>query len=381
MGNQACCAKQEQKGSDVEEPMITKVPAFELLDMVQEEPESLAVSANIIEEQTTAEGVGDHVCKVTGKEQAEIFTKMDMLKKLLDASGEELGRTFSLEPGALDSTQKKTVGGIACAVSDPAAEDCPLVYVSSGFEDLTGYTQDFTTGRNCRFLQPISKIINDAMNLDDRREMRAFCFDPQPNGKTIVNLLVNENAVTGERFWNLLRMQYIGLEDGHQYIFGVQTTIDAYMPKGLVKRLKISENNKKLVQTMEEFRGQLTRIRAELKKMMHAPIFEVKGYFTAMLNHIPMVVKLASNPEFAGSPPGSRSQSKATNGGGEEEALIEGQTVELLEDVKYASGALTKGQTGTVKSIDAFGNATIDFESSTRGILKRDLKKLKQVNK
>jgi hypothetical protein len=285
-----------------------------------------------------------------------------------------LGRTFSLSPDALDSTQKQSVGGIACAVSDPAAEDCPLVFVSAGFQDLTGYTTEFTTGRNCRFLQPISKIINDAFNLDDRKEMRSFCIDPQPNGKTIVNLLVNENAVTGERFWNLLRMQYIGVE-GRQYIFGVQTTIDAYMPKALLKRLKSQENNKKIVEVMEEFRSHLTRVRAELLKLVHAPIFEVKGYFTAMLNHVPMVMKLGAGMTKQI----SKTSSAAGAAAAPEEALAVGSKVGLLADVKYASGALTKGETGEVKSIDGFGNVAVAFPSGTRGILKRDLNKLKKL--
>jgi hypothetical protein len=377
MGNSQCCKNKE----DPDAPWVAaatpaQVPALQIAEadvpIVAEEPAVFEPEAE------TADGVGDHMCAVTGADASDEFIKKDMLKKLLEASGEDLGRTFSLSPDALDSTQKQSVGGICCAVSDPAAEDCPLVFVSAGFQDLTGYTTDFTTGRNCRFLQPISKIVNDAFNIDDRTEMRSFCVDPQPNGKTIVNLLVNENAITGERFWNLLRMQYIGVED-RQYIFGVQTTIDAYMPKSLVKRLKNQENNKKVVDATEDFRFHLTRIRAELKNMAHAPIFEVKGFFTAMLNHVPMVMKLNA----AGM---SKQMSKQVSSAVSEssvhatEALVEGNKVELLADVKYASGALHTGEQGEVKSIDAFGNVAIAFPGGTRGVLKRDLKKLKRID-
>jgi hypothetical protein len=375
MGNNQCC-KQKKEIPDtswIPEATPATVPAFEVA--MPEVPMAVPESAVFEPEAATADGVGDHICAVTGVKEADEFNQQDVLSKLLAASGEELGRTFSLAPDALASTQKKSVGGIACAVSDPAAEDCPLVYVSAGFQDLTGYTTEFTTGRNCRFLQPISKTINDAFNLDDRKEMRSFCIDPQPNGKVIVNLLVNENAVTGERFWNLLRMQYIGIE-ARQYIFGVQTTIDAYMPKAMVKRLKVQENNNKLVEAMEEFRSQLTRIRAELRKMTHAPIFEVKGYFTAMLNHIPMVMKLSPgmNKQI------SKQVSSAQEAPAEEEAFVEGVKVELVADVKYASGALSKGEQGVLKSVDSFGNVAVAFASGTRGILKRDLKKLKKIS-
>lgn len=39
------------------------------------------------------------------------------------------------------------------AISDPSMPDNPIVYVSQGFLDLTGYTLDQVLGRNCRFLQ------------------------------------------------------------------------------------------------------------------------------------------------------------------------------------------------------------------------------------
>ncbi|KAL7537437.1 hypothetical protein ACHAWF_005764 [Thalassiosira exigua] len=39
------------------------------------------------------------------------------------------------------------------AISDPSLPDNPIVYVSGGFLDLTGYTLDQVLGRNCRFLQ------------------------------------------------------------------------------------------------------------------------------------------------------------------------------------------------------------------------------------
>mmetsp|Transcript_17353 Transcript_17353/g.50458 ORF Transcript_17353/g.50458 Transcript_17353/m.50458 type:complete len:434 (+) Transcript_17353:709-2010(+) len=39
------------------------------------------------------------------------------------------------------------------AISDPSLPDNPIVYVSGGFLELTGYTLDQVLGRNCRFLQ------------------------------------------------------------------------------------------------------------------------------------------------------------------------------------------------------------------------------------
>lgn len=39
------------------------------------------------------------------------------------------------------------------AISDPTLPDNPIVYVSQGFLDLTGYKMNEVLGRNCRFLQ------------------------------------------------------------------------------------------------------------------------------------------------------------------------------------------------------------------------------------
>jgi PAS domain-containing protein len=39
------------------------------------------------------------------------------------------------------------------AISDPTLPDNPIVFVSQGFLELTGYTMSECLGRNCRFLQ------------------------------------------------------------------------------------------------------------------------------------------------------------------------------------------------------------------------------------
>jgi PAS domain S-box-containing protein len=43
--------------------------------------------------------------------------------------------------------------GLAIAISDPTADDDPLVWVSPSFEQLTGYTSAEVLGHNCRILQ------------------------------------------------------------------------------------------------------------------------------------------------------------------------------------------------------------------------------------
>lgn len=38
-------------------------------------------------------------------------------------------------------------------ISDPSLPDCPIVFASDQFLELTGYSREDVLGRNCRFLQ------------------------------------------------------------------------------------------------------------------------------------------------------------------------------------------------------------------------------------
>ncbi|SFI87861.1 PAS domain-containing protein [Jannaschia pohangensis] len=71
------------------------------------------------------------------------------------------------QPGGSDRPQRKLAGVIndqeviagfsrvkvAMVLSDPRAEDNPIVYVNAAFEKTTGYDRSAVVGRNCRFLQ------------------------------------------------------------------------------------------------------------------------------------------------------------------------------------------------------------------------------------
>ena len=56
-----------------------------------------------------------------------------------------------LIPRILCTILDSCVNGVTLA--DPDMEDLPLVYANRAFEAMTGYTQEETIGKNCRFLQ------------------------------------------------------------------------------------------------------------------------------------------------------------------------------------------------------------------------------------
>mmetsp|Transcript_31923 Transcript_31923/g.35366 ORF Transcript_31923/g.35366 Transcript_31923/m.35366 type:complete len:361 (-) Transcript_31923:429-1511(-) len=105
--------------------------------------------------------------------QAEIETMKDVIRKEIPDKAEKILKELSgdkdkftplpmpsgfgpvktlMEPdfrlmSALSGSQQNF------AISDPSLPDNPIVYVSQGFLDLTGYKLDQVLGRNCRFLQ------------------------------------------------------------------------------------------------------------------------------------------------------------------------------------------------------------------------------------
>jgi PAS domain S-box-containing protein len=59
------------------------------------------------------------------------------------------------DPGVIPTVLTEMLDHCATGITlaDPDEPDMPIVYANSVFEQLTGYTQDETIGRNCRFLQ------------------------------------------------------------------------------------------------------------------------------------------------------------------------------------------------------------------------------------
>jgi hypothetical protein len=190
-----------------------------------------------------------------------------MLQKVIQAMADSVLKNYA------DPSERKQVMAslngekgntkLSYCVSDPGVKDCPLVFVSSGFENATGYAAEFATGRSCRFLQPTSRVINDALNLKDRQLMRDFCDKPLPTGTSLVNLLINEHF-NGRRYWNLLKMEHIYV-DGKCYIFAVQRVVNTYMPKVLQKRARNKKLDAKVVQSLEKFLKKLNKMRSDIQ--------------------------------------------------------------------------------------------------------------------
>ncbi|XP_056858569.1 phototropin-2 isoform X2 [Raphanus sativus] len=121
-------------------------------------------------------------------------------------------------------------------VSDATQPDCPIVYASSGFFTMTGYSSKEIVGRNCRFLQGPETDKKEVVKIRD-------CVK---NGKSYCGRLLNYKK-GGTPFWNLLTLTPIKDDQRNTIKFiGMQVEVSKYTegvndkelrPNGLSKSL------------------------------------------------------------------------------------------------------------------------------------------------
>ncbi|KAJ6403278.1 hypothetical protein OIU84_015235 [Salix udensis] len=121
-------------------------------------------------------------------------------------------------------------------VSDATKPDCPILYASSGFFTMTGYSSKEVIGRNCRFLQGADTDQNEVQKIRDAVR----------NGTSYCGRLLNYKK-NGTPFWNLLTVTPIKDDGGNTIKFiGMQVEVSKYTegvndkalrPNGLPKSL------------------------------------------------------------------------------------------------------------------------------------------------
>ena len=113
-------------------------------------------------------------------------------------------------PKILTQILDGSVNGIT--LSDPDKEDNPIVYANKAFEQITGYSNEETVGRNCRFLQGQER---DQVEL---QLIRDAIKNANPVEVTLKNFRKN-----GELFYNRLSITPLFDNEGHLiYFLGVQ---------------------------------------------------------------------------------------------------------------------------------------------------------------
>ncbi|KAL3843990.1 hypothetical protein ACJIZ3_001393 [Penstemon smallii] len=158
--------------------------------------------------------------------------EVERYKDSLDESigGSELPRVSQEVKDALATLQQTFV------VSDATKPDCPIMYASSGFFTMTGYSSKEVIGRNCRFLQGPDTDQNEVDKI--RNATRT--------GTSYCGRLLNYKK-DGTPFWNLLTITPIKDDKGRTIKFiGMQVEVSKYTegvndkalrPNGLPKSL------------------------------------------------------------------------------------------------------------------------------------------------
>eukprot|EP00929_Paragymnodinium_shiwhaense_P116914 TRINITY_DN8694_c0_g1_i1.p1 TRINITY_DN8694_c0_g1~~TRINITY_DN8694_c0_g1_i1.p1 ORF type:complete len:232 (-),score=38.96 TRINITY_DN8694_c0_g1_i1:333-1028(-) len=112
------------------------------------------------------------------------------------------------------------------SIADPEMADTPLIAVSDGFCELTGYDRDSVVGRNCRFLNEGCDI-----TMKDREGLRLSC----KTGKHFNGMIPNRKA-DGSPFMNLLDMRGLAVgryRSGRErwFVVAVQADLTEYNPE------------------------------------------------------------------------------------------------------------------------------------------------------
>ena len=92
---------------------------------------------------------------------------------------------------------------IGITITDPSRDDNPLIYVNSGFERLTGYSESESLDRNCRFLQ------GEHTDPETVARIRRAIDAAEP-----VSVVVRNYRADGTEFWNSLDIAPVRDGDG-----------------------------------------------------------------------------------------------------------------------------------------------------------------------
>ncbi|KAK8096428.1 uncharacterized protein PG998_014296 [Apiospora kogelbergensis] len=155
------------------------------------------------------------------KEQKTIYSRsgFDMLKALRLVATR---KNPQINLGAVDMS-------CAFVVCDVAMNDCPMVYVSDNFQNLTGYNRHDIIGQNCRFLQAPDGKVEAGTKREFVDNRAAFNLKQKiDEGKEVQQSLINYRK-GGKPFLNLLTMIPIPWDTSEiRYIIGFQIDLVEY---------------------------------------------------------------------------------------------------------------------------------------------------------
>lgn len=189
------------------------------------------------------------------KENQEILQQKN--RELQKAQNQlwENNQKLALYKKAIDSTNT----GIT--IADAQKKDQPLIFANKGFYHITGYSEEETIGRNCRFLQGNDNNQEEVENIHD-----ALKFYKE--GKAILRNYTKE----GELFWNELIINPIKNARGETTHFvGIQNDVTELVK--IQERLRVSLNEKEVL--LQEIHHRVKNNLAVISSLL-----EMQEYYT-----------------------------------------------------------------------------------------------------
>nr|AML79057.1 putative LOV domain-containing protein [Nyssa ogeche] len=186
-------------------------------------------------------GLGQGSLHAVGTSASRSFGDGDRSKNSSERFAMESTRTSEESESGFPRVSQELKDALATlqqtfVVSDATKPDCPIMYASSGFFSMTGYSSKEVIGRNCRFLQGADTDQNEVEKI--RNAVRT--------GKSYCGRLLNYKK-NGTPFWNLLTITPIKDDNGRTIKFiGMQVEVSKYTegvnekalrPNGLPKSL------------------------------------------------------------------------------------------------------------------------------------------------
>ena len=228
-------------------------------------------------------------------------------------------RNLELKERAMDEAS------VGITISDPTAEDNPLIYVNDGFVKQTGYSREEVVGRNCRFLQNDDK---DQLALTYLRE--AIAADEE------ITVELRNYRKDGEQFWNRLSVTPLFDEAGelvnHVGIQQDVTTVRESQRKLLAER----ERFELLLETTDEY-AFLTVDNEGLIQTWNDSAANLFGYDETAALGMPIQDLHTTTEHGAGRPDRLLQQARHAGEASDDGYRVRADGSEFYADVRYAA--------------------------------------------
>ncbi|EAC8104190.1 blue-light photoreceptor [Listeria monocytogenes] len=106
------------------------------------------------------------------------------------------------------------LSSVGVIITDPEQKDNPIIFVNTGFENITGYAKEEALGSNCHFLQG-----------DDTDKEEVAKIRHAINQKSTANVLLKNYRKDGTSFMNELTIEPIYDDHNHLYFVGIQKDV------------------------------------------------------------------------------------------------------------------------------------------------------------